>query len=75
MSEVWAHLRTLADQVQLTGERIIVRRRERPLFALVPFEDVWILEQLEDRLDLDAIRAAEGEPTTSWPQVKKALGL
>ena len=59
----------------MRGERLVVQRRGRRLFALVPVEDVELLERLEDRLDLDAIRAAKDEATKPWAQVKKALGL
>ncbi len=52
-----------------------MERRGKNLFALVPVEDVELLERLEDKLDLDAIRAAKDEPTKPWSQVKKALGL
>ena len=41
----------------------------------MPLEDVELLERLEDRLDLDAIRAAKDLPTKPWKEVKKALGL
>jgi hypothetical protein len=43
---------------------------EEGLFALVPVEDVELLERLEDRLDLDAIRAAKHEPAKPWAQGK-----
>jgi hypothetical protein len=36
---------------------------------------VKLPERLEDRLDLDAIRAAKDEPARPWAQAKKALGL
>jgi hypothetical protein len=59
----------------LRGERVVVERRGRNLFALVPIEDVELLERLEDKMDLEAIRAAKNEPTKSLAKVKKALGL
>ena len=69
------HLGDLGNRVSLRGERLVVERRGKHLFALVPMEDLEVLERLEDMLDLDAIRAAKDEPTKSWAQVKKALGL
>ena len=33
------------------------------------------IPNLEDKLDLDAIRAAKDEPSKPWAEVKKALGL
>lgn len=75
ISEAREHLADLGNRVSLLGERMIVERRGKNLFALVPMEDVELLERLEDKLDLDAIRAAKDEPTKPWAEVKKALGL
>jgi len=75
ISEVREHLADLGNRVSLLGERVIVERRGKSLFALVPVEDLELLERLEDRLDLDAIRAARGEAGRPWEEAKKALGL
>jgi prevent-host-death family protein len=75
ISEARDHLADMANRVALRGERIIVERRGKDLCALVPVEDLELLERLEDQLDLEAIRAAKDEPAKSWKQVKKALGL
>ena len=68
------HLADLANRVALRGERIIVERRGKNLFALVPLDDVELLERLEDKLDLDAIRAAQDEPSIPFDELKKELG-
>jgi prevent-host-death family protein len=75
ISEVREHLADLGNRVSLRGERVIVERRGKNLFALVPIEDLETLERLEDQADLDAIKAAEDEPSRPWDEVKKALGL
>jgi prevent-host-death family protein len=75
ISEAREHLADLGNRVALRGERIVVERRGKNLFALVPVEDLELQERLEDRLDLDAIRAAKNMPTKPWAEVKKALGL
>jgi prevent-host-death family protein len=75
ISEARDHLADLGNRVALRGERLVVERRGKHLFALVPVEDLELLERLEDKMDLDAIRAAKDEPTVPWAQVKKALGL
>jgi prevent-host-death family protein len=75
ISEAREHLADLGNRVSLRGERLIIERRGKTLFALVPMEDVELLERLEDRLDLDAIRAARNLPTKPWAEVRKALGL
>ena len=75
ISEVREQLADLGNRVSLRGERVLVERRGKHLFALVPVEDLELLEQLEDRLDLDVIRQSKDEPTQPWAQVKKTLGL
>ncbi len=75
ISEARDQLADLGNRVAQRGERIVVERRGKHLFALVPVEDLELLERLEDAMDLDAIRSAKGEPVKPWPKVKKALGL
>jgi prevent-host-death family protein len=75
ISDAREHLADLGNRVSLRGERLVVERRGKDLFALVSVEDLELLERIEDKLDLDAIRAAKGEPQKPWAQVKKALGL
>lgn len=75
ISEAREHLADLANRVSLLGERVVVERRGKNLFALVSVEDLELLERLEDKLDLDAIRAATKEPSKPWADVKKTLGL
>ena len=75
ITEAREHLADLGNRVSLRGERLVVERRGKDLFALVPVEDLELLERLEDKLDLDAIRAAKDEPTKPWAEVKKAMGL
>ena len=40
------------------GERIIVHRRNKPVAAVVPIEDLELLERLEDEIDVAAARKA-----------------
>lgn len=75
ISEAREQLADLGNRVSVGHERIIVERRGKHLFALVPMEDLELLEQLEDRLDLDAIRAVKDESSEVWEDVKKQLGL
>ncbi len=75
ISEAREHLADLGNRVSLRGERVVVERRGRNLFALVPVEDVELLERLEDQMDLDAIRAARKEPSVPFAKLKKELGL
>ncbi len=62
-------------------ERIVLTRRGKDFAALVPIEDVRLLEDLENRLDLEEARAAlaeaKADPTKSvpWEKLKAELGL
>ncbi|RPI64089.1 MAG: type II toxin-antitoxin system Phd/YefM family antitoxin [Planctomycetaceae bacterium] len=75
ISEAREHLADLGNRVSLRGERLVIERRGKNLFALVPVEDVELLERLEDQMDLDAIRAARREPSVSFAKLRKELGL
>jgi prevent-host-death family protein len=60
-------------------ERIVLTRRGKEIAAVVPVEDLKLLEKLETRLDLDAIEKALADPENKksilWDRVKKELGL
>ena len=75
ISEARDHLADLGNRVALRGARFVVERRGKNLFALVPVEDLEVLERLEDRMDLEVIRERLDEPSTPFDKVKKELGL
>jgi prevent-host-death family protein len=75
ISEARENLADLGNRVALRGERIVIARRGRDLCALVPVEDLELLERLEDAMDLETIRERLDEPTKSLARVKKELGL
>ena len=75
ISEAREHLADFGNRVALLGERMIIERRGKNLFAMVPVEDVELLEQLEDEYDLEVIRQRKNEPTVPFAKVKKMLGL
>lgn len=60
------------------GERVLIRRGKKPVAAVVPLEDLKALEELEDRLDIEAAdKAHEGakrEGTISLAELKRRLG-
>ena len=69
----------LCNRVAYGGERIIIERHGTARVALVPAEDVEVLEALEDKLDLkaalQALREAEEQGTVSAEELKRELGL
>ena len=56
-------------------ERVVLTRRGRDLVAVVPIEDMHLLEKLEDRFDLEEARKAlkdvENNGTIPWETIKK----
>lgn len=65
----------LINRAAYAGERVVVHRRKKPVAAVVPLSDLELLEQLEDRIDLEDARKRLHEPTVSWGKIKKDLGL
>ena len=63
------------------GERIVLHRGGKNVAALVSVEDLALLEELEDRFDVEDFRAAkeewerEGRQTTPLDEVVKQLGV
>lgn len=69
-------LSTIINRAAFGKERVVLTRRGKELAAVVPIEDVKLLEELEDRLDLEAAREALKEGgTIPWEKVKAELGL
>ena len=64
------------NRVAYRGERIILERHGKDVAALVPVEDLELLEELEDRMDLDAARKALKEHgSMSLEELKAELGI
>jgi len=67
----------LINRVAYGKDRVMLTRRSRPLVAVVPIEDIALLEAMEDRDDLKAARAALREikrkGTIPWSRMKKEL--
>lgn len=64
------------NRVSYKGERIMIRRRGKDVAAIVPAQDLELLQAIEDRLDLDAAKKAlKGRSGKSWAKLKAELGL
>jgi prevent-host-death family protein len=63
------------------GERIVLRKGNKDVAALVPVADLKRLEEFEDRFDVEAARKAEAEATRKgegpvpWKKARRQLGL
>jgi prevent-host-death family protein len=69
------------NRVAYGRERIVLHRRGKNLAALIPVEDLALLETLEDRLDVEeaerilAEAKVKREKPVAWEKAKKKLGL
>jgi len=72
-------LSTVINRAAFGKERVVLTRRGKEVAAVVPIEDVKLLEELEDRIDLEEARAALAEAkskgTIPWEKIKTDLGL
>jgi prevent-host-death family protein len=58
------------------GDRIILHRHGKPAGAIVPIEDLELVERYEDELDIRAVCKARREKgRIPWEQTKKDLNL
>ncbi len=66
----------LANQVMVAHERILINKNNKPALAMVPIEDVELLEALEDKIDLqDALKALKEPGSIGLKEFKKKLGI
>jgi antitoxin (DNA-binding transcriptional repressor) of toxin-antitoxin stability system len=65
----------------MKGERVVVHRRGKAVAALIPLEDLALLEELEEQKDIEEYRAAKAEwerdgcQTTTLDDVVRELGI
>ena len=78
-SKARTDLADILNRVAYKGERILLHRRGRNVAAVVSLDDFALLEELEDRIDLEEARAALAEVkkkgTIPWEKIKADLGL
>jgi len=75
-SEARQNFSDILSRAEYRGERVIVHRGKKAVAAVVPIEDVELLEKLEDEIDVAAARKALKDPRTiPWEKIKKDLKL
>ncbi len=75
-AELREQLAELVNRVHYSRERVVVTRRGKKLVAMVPADDLELLEAIEDRIDiLAAEKALKEKGSIPWAKVKKELGL
>jgi len=74
-------LADILNRAEYQGERIIIHRRGKDAAAIISIEDLKLLERLieeaEDRLDIEAARTAlaESDDRIPYTEVRRRLGL
>lgn len=66
------------NRVAYSHQRILLRRHGKDVAALVPLEDLALLEQLEDRIDIEEARRILADPDEvpiPYSKVRKELKL
>jgi len=64
------------NRVAYKRERIVLRRRGKDVAVLVPVEDLKLLEEIEDRIDVEeAKKSLREKGGFEWKKLKKELGL
>jgi prevent-host-death family protein len=79
VSEARESFSVTVNRVAFGGERVVLTRHGRRVAAVVPIEDLELLEQLEDARDLDDVRTALADIANreriGWDDLKAQLGL
>ena len=74
-----AQFSEIINRAAFGKERVTLTRRGKEIVAVVPIEDVQLLEALEDKIDLEEARASLAEAkkkgTIPWAKIKKELGF
>ena len=70
-------LANIVNRVAFGKEAFVLTRRGEALAALVSLEDLKLIQEIEERMDVeDAWQArAETEETVAWEELKKELDL
>lgn len=77
VSKLRSDLADAINRVAYRKERVIVERQGKRLVALVPVEELDLLEEMEDRLDVEAADKAvrAGGKPVPWEEVRRKAGL
>ncbi|MGH9499284.1 MAG: type II toxin-antitoxin system Phd/YefM family antitoxin [Terriglobales bacterium] len=66
----------IVNRVEYRGERVVLRRHNRDVAAIIPIEDLELLQRMEDRMDIkDALKALKEPRGKTSKQLKTELGL
>ena len=69
--------RKATGKVEHGQVRLVIERNNKAAFALIPIEDLELLQRVEDFIDAQAAEASMNDPRPSipWQDLKARLGL
>ena len=67
----------IINRVAFGGESFVLTRRGEPIAALVSLKELKLLQEIEDRIDIEEAWKAKKEPgePMPWDELKKELEL
>ncbi len=70
-------LSDIINRVAFGDESFVLTRRGEPIAALISMEELQVLQELEDKIDIEDAWKAKNEPgePISWDELKKELEL
>ena len=79
ISEFRSKIADIINDVGIRGERVILNRNKKDIVAMIPIEDLKVLEALEDKIDAllakEALAGQESEELIPWDEIKARYGL
>jgi prevent-host-death family protein len=76
VAEIRSNLAEVINRVAYGGERVILQRRGKKVMALMPIEDLELLNELEDKADLKAaLKARKEKGGITLAQYRKKHGI
>jgi prevent-host-death family protein len=76
VADIRANLAEVINRVAYGGERIVLQRRGKHVLAVVPMEDLALIEQLEDQADIKAaLKARKEKGAVPLETIKARLGM
>jgi len=78
-TEARENLADVLNRVAYTKDRVRITRRGKQIAAVIPIEDLELIERIEDEIDIrearKALTEARKKGTIPWAELKKELGL
>jgi prevent-host-death family protein len=67
----------MINRVAYRGERVVLDRHGKPIAAIIPIDDLAFLEELENRMDIEAAKRAlaESDERIPYEKLRQELGL